>query len=270
MKVPFSKLTGSGNDFVLVDNTQGLLDVEYLREKVPKICARALSVGADGVIILEPSRVAHFKWRFFNSDASEAEMCGNGGRCVARFAYEKGIAPRELTFETLAGIVKAKVFSNNRDVEVQLPLLLPLRWGEKLRLDNGFQIEFSFLNAGVPHVVTFIDDLEGIDVNALGRKIRFHPLFLPAGTNVDFVQIRTRDRLVIRTYERGVERETLACGTGAAASAFVYLGSRERGEVEVETKSGETLVVKKGDNNVFLMGSTRWIYDGELREESWW
>jgi diaminopimelate epimerase len=263
----FSKLTGSGNDFILVDNMDGHLDVDSLRERIPKICARAQSVGADGVIFLEPSRNAHFKWRFFNADGSEAEMCGNGGRCAARFAYDRGIAPREMAFETLAGLIKAKIL---KDGEVRVQLTPPREWHWKERLVLlGEEVEYSFVNTGVPHVVIFVEDLEGVDVRGMGKQIRFHPRFAPAGTNVNFVQVRDRGRLAIRTYERGVEDETLACGTGATAAALVYLGKGKEGRVEVLTKSGEVLVVDKRREEVYLQGGTRWVYDGQLRPEAW-
>ncbi len=264
---PFSKLTGSGNDFILVDNMDGSVDVESFREKIPKICARARSVGADGVIFLEPSSRVHFRWRFFNADGSEAEMCGNGGRCAARFAYEKGIAPAEMAFETLAGVIKAKVIKGG---EVKVQLTSPRDWRLKERLTLlGEDLEYSFVNTGVPHVVVFVDHLDEVDVKGMGKQIRFHPLFSPAGTNVNFVQVLGRGRLAIRTYERGVEDETLACGTGATAAALIYMGKEGEGRVEVLTRSGETLVVERRGEDVYLQGGTRWIYDGQLKSEAW-
>lgn len=267
MTITFSKLTGSGNDFIIIDNTSGKMDVDAFREHIPKICTRALSVGADGVIFLESSTLAHFRWRFFNADGSEAEMCGNGGRCVARFAFEKGIAPRDMTFETLAGIIKAHVLEGGV-VKVQLTPPHGWVWKDRLQLDEGY-VEYSFVNTGVPHAVIMVDDLESVAVKELGRKIRFHPTFAPAGTNVNFVQELGRDKLVIRTYERGVEDETLACGTGATAAALIYLGGREEGQVDVVTRSGETLRVEKAGEEVYLQGATRWVYDGWMRSESW-
>jgi len=264
---PFSKLTGSGNDFILVDNMDGHLDVEALREKLPKVCARALSVGADGVIFLEPSSRAHFRWRFFNADGSEAEMCGNGGRCAARFAYERGIAPGEMTFETMAGLIRASVLAEGK-VKVQLTFPKDWRWKERLVL-LGEDLEYSFVNTGVPHVVIFVDHLEEVDVKGMGKQIRFHPFFSPAGTNVNFVKVLGEGRLAIRTYERGVEDETLACGTGATAAALIYMGEKSEGRVEVLTRSGEILVVERKGEEVFLQGGTRWVYDGHLRPEAW-
>ena len=267
MSIAFSKLTGSGNDFILIDNLAGSINVDSFREHIPKICLRALSIGANGVILVEPSTLAHFRWRFFNADGSEAEMCGNGGRCVARFAFEKGIAPRDMIFETLAGVIKARVLEKGV-VKVQLTPPHGWIWRDRLRLDSGY-VEYSFVNTGVPHVVIMVDNLEGVAVKELGRKIRFHPAFSPAGTNVNFVQELEKGRLAIRTYERGVEDETLACGTGATAAALIYMGSREEGQVEVVTRSGETLRVEKKREEVYLQGATRWVYDGWMRPESW-
>jgi len=267
MPVAFSKLTGSGNDFIVIDNMSNRVDVDRFREKIPKICSRALSIGADGVIFLEPSTSAHFRWRFYNSDGSEAEMCGNGGRCAARFAFEMDIAPREMFFETMAGVIRACVLEDG-EVSVQLSPPHGWRFGEVLELE-GCNIEYSFVDTGVPHTVIMVDDLDGIDVEGLGRKIRFHPIFFPSGSNVNFVRVLAENRLAIRTYERGVEKETLACGTGATASALVHLGGRGEGRVEVLTRGGETLLVEKRGEEVYLQGGTRWIYDGFMRREAW-
>ncbi len=262
--LPFSKLSGSGNDFIIIDNMDGKINADEFKSRVPYICRRALSVGADGVIIIEPSESVHFKWRFFNSDGSEAEMCGNGGRCAARFAYEKGIAPRQMSFETLAGIIKAEV--SGRLVKVQLTK--PFGWLMDAVLED-LGVSYCFVNTGVPHVVLFVDDIETIDVEGLGRKIRFHRAFAPAGTNVNFAAV-SNDRLYIRTYERGVEAETLACGTGATACALVAMRKGLLSSpVEVVTRGGEVLKVYSEGGDVFLEGGTRWVYDGVMKEEAW-
>ncbi len=266
MEIAFSKLSGSGNDFIIIDNLSGELNVEDFKEKIPLICRRRISVGADGVIIIEKSDRAHFRWRFFNSDGSEAEMCGNGGRCVARFAYEKGIAPQKLAFETLAGIIRAEV--NGKSVKVEMIKPFGLKIDEKLNID-GRELTYSFINTGVPHVVIFVDDIEAVDVEELGRKVRFHEAFKPSGTNVNFVSVRD-GKLFIRTYERGVEGETLACGTGATAAALIAIEKKMLSSpVTVITRSKEALKIYKEGEQVFLEGLTRWVYDGVLKEESW-
>lgn len=267
MLLEFSKLQGSGNDFIIIDNRDGKIDVEKFREIIPKITQRAVSIGADGVIIIEECDVADFRWHFFNSDGSVAEMCGNGGRCAARFAYEKGIAPERMKFLTLAGIIEAEV--KGRRVKIQLTE--PKDWIIRDKLED-LNLEYSFVNTGVPHVVIFVEELDSVPVTELGRKIRFHQKFAPRGSNVNFVKVIDETTIAIRTYERGVEGETLACGTGATASALISIkiGLVKGNAVSVITKSDEILkVYLEEDGRVFLEGETRWIYDGIMREEAY-
>ncbi|RUM43201.1 MAG: diaminopimelate epimerase, partial [Desulfurobacterium sp.] len=206
--------------------------------------------------------VADFKWRFFNSDGSAAEMCGNGARCASRFAYERGIAPKRMKFETLAGIVESEV----RGCSVKVRLTPPT----DLKLNiNAEGLNVHYINTGVPHFVVFVDRIDSVDVKKVGRKIRNDELFKPAGTNVNFVEVRI-DRVIVRTYERGVEDETLACGTGSVASALIAAKVFNlNSPVEVEVKSGERLRVYFDEEfkNVFLEGRTVYVYDGELRKE---
>ncbi|MDI6753080.1 MAG: diaminopimelate epimerase [Thermodesulfobacteriota bacterium] len=271
-ETPFFKMSGSGNDFILIDNRQGILDADRLGDFVRRVCARKVSVGADGLILVESSNRVNFRWRFFNSDGSEAEMCGNGGRCAARFAVIKGIAPSRLSFETLAGIIEAEV--NGRQVKLQM--VQPT--GLKLNLDvpiDGQNHQLYFINTGVPHAIKMVEDAAAVAVKDLGRKIRFHAQFQPAGTNANFVQPVNRKHLKVRTYERGVEDETLACGTGAVASALI---AAAKGLVDspvmVETTGGEILNIyfqSKGDGyeRVFLEGDTKVVYEGSLWEEAY-
>ncbi len=271
-KIPFCKMNGSGNDFILIDNRRGILDADHLRDFVPRVCARKISVGADGVILIEPSKRVDFRWRFFNSDGSEAEMCGNGGRCAARFALMKGIAPARLSFETLAGIIEAEV--SGRQVKLQMVRHSGLALDLKVRIDDKIH-DLHFINTGVPHAVKFVEDIASAAVQELGRQIRFHSCFQPAGTNANFVQVLDRGHLRVRTYERGVEDETLACGTGAVAVALI---AAKRGlvdsPVDVQTTGGEILKIYfqgQGDgfDRVFLQGDTRLVYEGELSEEAY-
>ncbi len=266
--IPFAKLTGSGNDFILIDNMTESLSVDEIQKIVPKVCSRALSVGADGLIVLVPSKDAHFRWRFFNSDGSEAEMCGNGGRCAARFAVERGIAPERLTFATLAGELEAEV-KEGGVVRLQLTPPKGLKLNQRLKLKSE-ELDYSFVDTGVPHVVIWVDDLEDTDVEELGREIRFHQQFSTAGTNVNFATVLDRESIAIRTYERGVEAETLACGTGSTAAAYIgiKLGMVES-PVQVTTRSGEVLLISLEDEKLFLEGGTRWVYDGVMHTEAW-
>jgi len=269
-KLSFTKMSGSGNDFVMIDNRNGRLDVEP-RTLAKRICPRGLSVGADGVILVEPSSKADFRMRIFNADGSEAEMCGNGGRCVARFAEMLGIAGPRMAFETLAGIIRAEVHGTRVKLQISQPHDLRLR--QSIEVD-GVVHQLHSINTGVPHAVIFCSDLEEVAVRALGRQIRFHPAFQPAGTNVDFVAALNSKGLVIRTYERGVEDETLACGTGAVASALVAASlGLVSSPVQVRVRSGETLTVHFSGNGpefreVFFEGEVRLIYQGELMEEA--
>lgn len=269
-KLIFSKMSGSGNDFILLDNRHGQLDLAP-RMLAERICRRRMSVGADGLILVEPSSRADFRMRIFNADGSEAEMCGNGGRCVARFAEMLGIAGPQMAFETLAGIIQAQVDGPRVTLQVSRP--------QQIRLDQSIEVagvvhQIHSINTGVPHAVLFCADLEAIPVPALGRAIRFHPAFQPAGTNVDFANVHDTGTLAIRTYERGVEDETLACGTGTVASALVAatLGL-VASPVQVRVRSGETLTVSfKGQGpefqEVFFEGEVRLVYQGELMADA--
>jgi diaminopimelate epimerase len=262
----FSKIQGTGNDFVIIDNRDGKFDKFCgdfpVDSVVRKVCERRRGVGADGLILIESSEVADFKWRFFNSDGSVAEMCGNGARCASRFAYERGIAPERMRFETLAGIVESEV--RGRSVKVRLTPPTDL----KLNI-TAEGLNVHYINTGVPHVVVLVERLDQIDVDKLGRKLRFSEVFSPKGANVNFVEVML-DRIRVRTYERGVEGETLACGTGSVASAIVSsLIFKLKPPVEVEVGTGERLrVYFDGElREVFLEGPTVWVYDGKLREE---
>ena len=260
-------MQGSGNDFILIDNRRGILKGSNLRNLAMTVCDRHYSVGADGLIVIVPSRRADFKWRFFNADGSEAEMCGNGSRCAARFAHLKKIAKRDLSFETLAGIIHAQVKKDT--VNVQLTNASGLRMNIAVPLDSGRRMG-HFINTGVPHLVYLSKDLEHEDVERIGRTTRYHELFKPAGTNVNFIEILAPHKVRIRTYERGVEGETLACGTGSVAAALVAgaLGAASS-PIEVRTWGGEKLIVSyerssKAFTSIHLEGEARVICEGVL------
>lgn len=266
-KIPFYKMQGTGNDFILIDNRRGILKGQNLGNLAKNVCRRHYSVGADGLIVIVSSKKADFKWRFFNADGSEAEMCGNGSRCAARFAYLKKIAKKDMSFETLAGVIHAQVKSNS--VKVRLTDATGLRMNIAVPLESGLRMG-HFINTGVPHLVYLSKDLEHEDVERIGRTTRYHDLFRPAGTNVNFIQIQGRHKLRIRTYERGVEGETLACGTGSVAAALIAgaLGAVSS-PVEVTTASGEKLRIDfertaDGFGGVHLEGEARVICEGTL------
>jgi diaminopimelate epimerase len=266
-RVPFWKMQGSGNDFILIDHRRPLLPEADRLGLVKKLCAPKFGVGADGLILLEPSEKVDFRWRFFNADGSEAEMCGNGGRCAARFAFLNGIAPENLAFETLAGIIHAQVRGRQVKLELSQPHSLQLNLEIVLPEQTWTG---HFVNTGVPHVVLPVADLDAAPVAQAGRAIRFHPLFQPAGTNVNFIQVTGPQELRVRTYERGVEAETLACGTGSVAAALI--ASRLHAlpsPVAVHPSSGETLTIyfenqHEHFQSVYLEGEAAVVFQGEI------
>ncbi len=274
-KMHFYKMTGAGNDFILIDNRKGLLDGDRSGEFVQMACRRSLSVGADGLILIENDPEVDFKWRFFNADGSEAEMCGNGARCAARFAHLTGIVNKtKMSFRTIAGVIGAEILG--RRVKVQMTQPHGLKQNIHVEADM-LSFDLDFINTGVPHAVCFeadADELESADVQSSGSLIRFHACFQPAGANVNFVYVQNRNRIVIRTYERGVEGETLACGTGAIASALASAArTLVSSPVEVKTRGGEVLTVhfkqaKKEFSEVFLEGEAKVAYEADLWDET--
>ncbi len=238
----FFKMSASGNDFIVIDNRNGRVNeiASDLAEFASKACRAHHSVGADGVILIESSDEHDFRWRFFNADGSEAEMCGNGGRCAARFAYLMGIAKESMAFETIAGVIKAQVGGSK--VKLQLTAPFDLKIDYPIALEDK-EIFLSSVNTGVPHAILIVDD-------------------------VDFVQIIDRENLKLRTYERGVEGETYACGTGAVAAGYI-LKRKDLIEtpVTIVTRGGEALQVHV-EEEVYLEGETRLIYEGKLNKEA--
>lgn len=234
-------MTGGGNDFVLFDNRKKNLPADY-SELARKLCDRKFSIGGDGLLILEADPSADFRMVYFNSDGSRAEMCGNGARCIARFAQMVKAASGKMNFQTDAGPVSAEV--HDRIVKVNLGPPRDLRLDFSIKLEEQKEVNASFVNTGVPHAVILVSDLEKIDVADLGRKARYHKEFSPEGTNANFVRHVDEHNLIVRTYERGVEGETLACGTGATASAVVF-GAKGMvsSPVSCLTKGGEVLKV---------------------------
>lgn len=267
IQMGFSKMSASGNDFVIIDNRDGKVYERFpdIFDFVAKICRFHHSVGADGVILIENSRGHDFCWRFFNADGSEAEMCGNGGRCAARFAFMNGIAGKKMSFETVAGIIKAEVHGQKVKLQLTRPVDTKLDYAVALEDKELF---VSSVNTGVPHAVLLVSDIDHVPVDELGRMIRYHKVFGAKGTNVDFVEVIDKDNARVRTYERGVEGETLACGTGAVASGVILREkSLARSPVNIHTRGGEILKIYINDE-VYLEGDARFIYKGELHEEA--
>lgn len=260
MALPFWKMHGAGNDFILVDDRTGGFPVDEPAFRAG-LCDRRHGIGSDGLLLIQPSAVADIRMRFFNPDGSEADFCGNGARCLARLAHEIGAAPADLRIETRAGLVRAEILAPPL-VRLHLPPAKDWRLGMAVEWQNR-PLTLHFVNTGVPHAVAVVDDLAAVDVPALGAFIRRHPLFAPAGTNADFIQVRGPDSLAIRTYERGVEGETLACGTGILAAALVAekLGL-VRAPVRVRAAGGDELEV--GLTPLTLTGPAEHLFRGTL------
>lgn len=259
MRLPFWKMHGAGNDFILVDDRSQTFPAGDL-PWIAHLCERRRGVGSEGLLLIQPSAAADFRMRFFNPDGHEAEMCGNGARCIARLAHEIGAAPADMRIETAAGLVRAEILPPL----VRLHLPPPNGWRLDLSVEwSGRKWAIHHVNTGVPHAVAVVDDLAALDVPAFGSCIRRHALFAPAGTNADFIQIAGPDSLSIRTYERGVEAETLACGTGIVAAALVAekLGL-VRAPVRVRTAGGDSLDVAMGP--LALTGPAEHSFRGEI------
>ena len=268
----FFKMSGSGNDFILGDDRLGQWSRPEIGRLAAGLCRRGLSVGADGLILLSTSNRASVRLRIFNSDGRETPMCGNGARCAARFALLTGIVKNPvMKFSTLAGVIEAEVTDGR--VKVRLPDPTEIRWFHPLAVDKG-AYNVASVNTGVPHVVVRVDDIASANVLEHGRLIRNHPDYAPAGANVNFVEMLRGDTIKIRTYERGVEGETLACGTGATAAALMAHAVDGRpSPVHVVTASGAVLSihfrkVKGGFTDVHLEGDARVIYQGRFSPEA--
>ncbi len=266
--IKFTKAVATGNDFIIIDNRNSVLKGD-LSGMAKRLCDRFYGVGADGLLLVEKSSTADFKMRIFNSDGSEAEMCGNGSRCIALYAHSKKIAAADMKIETIAGILNANV--QGQIVKVKLTDPKDIQWNLCLMI-HECPYKINLANTGVPHVIHFVDDLEAIEVKKLGPKMRYHEEFSPNGANVNFVKIADKDKnkIAVRTYERGVEDETLACGTGAVASAIISAEAEKLvSPITVETRSGELLKVyfesHEGNfKNVYLEGKVKLVYEGEI------
>ena len=220
--IPFSKMHGNGNDFIVICNTDETMSTQDLSELAVQACQRKTSVGADGILVVESSTRAHFRMRLFNADGSEGEMCGNGARCIARFAFENGMAPAKMTFETLAGVMAAEVRDDRVSLELGEISLRDGWFGDRLMV-RGVAFPSVFLWVGVPHCVVFVDDLDGYsraDLRDMGREIRNDRVRFPDGTNVTFLVPEPPSSARAVTYERGVEDLTESCGTGCVACAI--------------------------------------------------
>lgn len=250
-KISFTKMVASGNDFIILHN------VSITKRLIQKLCNRHTGIGSDGILLLEPSKKADFKMRIFNPDGSEPEMCGNGARCISLYAWKKKLIPKRFKIETLAGIIFASVAPHDK---ITISLNKPKNIKLNLKLKN---LKIHSINTGVPHVIIYVPDINKADVLRTGRAVRLDKQFQPQGTNVNFVQVLGKNRISVRTYERGVEDETLACGTGVVASAIISNKLHNLdSKIKINTKSGDILEVDT--KKVSLTGPAHFVFEGRI------
>ncbi|MFC2061854.1 diaminopimelate epimerase [Elusimicrobiota bacterium] len=272
MNSKFTKVEAGGNDFILIDRIKAASsDIDWSKA-VQSLCKRKTGIGADGVLLLEKDAEHDFVMRIFNPDGQEVEMCGNGARCSAYYYSLKENADN-VNFSTIAGIMRAEIGANKM-VKLSLPDPTGTEIDILIKLEDK-EMSVSYINTGVPHVIVETDKIDALDVEKMGRSIRYNERFAPEGTNADFVQVTGKSSLDVRTYERGVEEETLACGTGVIASAVIEsLRGKVSPPVKVKTRGGEILKVyfsKKDEEdlltrvyNIKLEGKVNRVYEGQV------
>jgi diaminopimelate epimerase len=258
MQLTFYKYQGTGNDFVMIDNRQLIFDKNDTK-RIAFLCDRRFGIGADGLILLEQHKTSDFKMVYFNADGHESSMCGNGGRCITAFANYLGIIKDSATFEAIDGLHEATIDAD---------AIVSLKMQDVLTLEN--HNTHVFLNTGSPHHVQLETQLETLDIKSKGSKIRYGSPYFEAGSNVNFVSKNATDNFSVRTYERGVEDETLSCGTGvtAVALAMHYIGETEKNLITLQTQGGLLNVsfekASEGYKNIWLIGPAIQVYKGEI------
>lgn len=261
MKIHFFKYHGTGNDFIIVDNR--LAQQNFSKEQIQKLCHRKFGIGADGFITLTSSKVADFEMKFWNNDGSNSMMCGNGGRCIAAFAHHLGIFEKRSRFIAPDGIHVAEILNENETSNtVSLSMC-------DTKLPQPFSENEFYINTGSPHLVVFVKDIKNTDVFSVGSTLRNDPRFAPDGVNVDFVEIICENQIFVRTFERGVENETLSCGTGVTASAIAYAFKNKLTayhKISVQTLGGTLeMLLEKDDiqiSNIRLVGAATLVFQG--------
>jgi len=272
MEYPFHKMDGCGNDFIFIDNRVVCVQVSIMADQARKICAAKTGLGADGLVFIDPApdgSGSSYRWHFYNADGSRGEMCGNASRCVSWLAVDLKLASTDHRFLTDVGQIQAQVDYDRRWVKVRLTDPVDQRMDITLPTSQG-QFVVHHVDTGVPHVVLILPGSSGIDVDGLGREIRWHSAFTPKGANVDFVSVLSRENIFVRTYERGVEAETKACGTGAAAAQLICnsLGLTQA-QVNVTTSGGEIMEVDLREGQVFLAGVVNRVCQGTIDPVFW-
>ena len=261
MKIAFTKISATGNDFIVFDNRTNDLSAGRHHTWFQQICRRRLSIGADGVILLESSSRADFRYIHINSDGNEAEMCGNGTRAISMFAFKNKIAGQNLKFEINGSVYEASVADTRVTTQFKTPNTPQFNLG--ILSENNFE-EGGFINTGVPHYVLFSRDIDKIDVATQGAFYRHHKVFAPNGVNVNFAEVIDSHSLYVRTFERGVEGETMACGTGAVATAFFSILKKNCSPpITVQTRGGE-LVINSTESltDITLSGTVNVVFEG--------
>lgn len=262
----FTKMNGAGNDFVVIDNRD--LKTNLSKEQIALLCDRHRGIGADGLLAVEPAEAgADYKFRYYNADGGEAEMCGNGARCFGAYTAKlSSPAETEVSFETIAGTLSAQIIGDN----VRIAMSDPFDLSMNIPVSTDDLGDVHFINTGVPHAVAFVDDLPALDVVKNGAAVRYHEHFAPNGTNANFAAAVGENHIAIRTYERGVEGETLACGTGMCACAlFHHILSGATSPIKVDVAGGDTLEIgfqNDGDNKfskVTLTGPADFVFTGQ-------
>lgn len=258
MQLTFYKYQGTGNDFIMIDNRLNIFPKENT-QFIEQLCDRRFGIGADGLILLENHTTYDFKMVYFNSDGNESSMCGNGGRCLVAFAKQLGIIEATAKFEAVDGYHYAKIIEDE---------LISLQMKDVDRI--AVHQDYSFLNTGSPHHVQLVSDLKNLDVKTEGAKIRCSDLYGKAGSNINFVHQLGNDIFVVRTYERGVEDETLSCGTGATAVAIAmhHMDKTKSNSIDLQVEGGKLSVQFKENNgvysDVFLVGPATFVFEGMI------
>jgi diaminopimelate epimerase len=258
MLLTFYKYQGTGNDFIMVDNRLNSFPKENT-QLIEQLCDRRFGIGADGLILLENHTTYDFKMVYFNSDGNESSMCGNGGRCLVAFAKQLGIIDATAEFEAVDGYHYAKIIEDE---------LISLQMKDVDRI--AVHQDYSFLNTGSPHHVQLVSDLKNLDVKTEGAKIRYSDLYGKAGSNINFVHQLENGIFAVRTYERGVEDETLSCGTGATAVAIAmhHVGKTKSNSIDLQVEGGKLSVQFKENNgvysDVFLVGPATFVFEGTI------
>lgn len=259
MQIKFYKYQGTGNDFVMLDNREDFFPKDNI-QLIEKLCDRRFGIGADGLILLENDADSDFRMVYYNSDGNESSMCGNGGRCLVAFAKRVNVINNKATFIATDGLHHATILDNEM-------VSLQMKDVEEVKIDP----EYVFLNTGSPHHVTLVNDLDVYDVKEHGATIRYSDLYGRVGANVNFVSQITENRFQLRTYERGVEDETLSCGTGATATAIAMnvIGKTSSTAIDLDVEGGKLKVSfeKKGNHyvNVFLEGPATFVFEGTIQ-----